>query len=136
MPGLRVESGTVARDPYELRVHRVIGAPANSRVTQMGWVTGPDDAVVSALHGLHGWDDDFDSPRAPQDTAYPSGPKRPGTPGNHRAGQPGRPDRRASPAAGDGHRTRRGDRPSAVDLGAGRGPIGDRVRTGAVSLLG
>ncbi|MGI5460243.1 DUF2264 domain-containing protein [Streptomyces sp. CA-249302] len=69
MPGLRVESVTVARGPYELRVHRVIGAPPNSRVTQTGWATGPEEPLVSALHGLHGWDEDA-LMRAPQGTAY------------------------------------------------------------------
>ena len=34
VPGLRVESVTVARGPYELRVHRVVGAPPGARVTQ------------------------------------------------------------------------------------------------------
>ena len=70
VPGLRVESFTVARGPYELRVHRVIGAPADSRVSHSGWATGPDSSVVSALHALHGWDDGSDSLRAPQGTAY------------------------------------------------------------------
>ncbi|MEU6140595.1 DUF2264 domain-containing protein [Streptomyces sp. NPDC047081] len=69
VPGLRVESVTVARGPYELRVHRVIGAPADSRVTQTGWATGPEQPLVSALHGLLGWDEDA-LIRAPQGTAY------------------------------------------------------------------
>ena len=70
VPGLRVESVTVARGPYELRVHRVIGAPAGSRVTHTGWATGSDDSVVSALHALHGWDDGSELLRAPQGTAH------------------------------------------------------------------
>ncbi|MFE3852050.1 DUF2264 domain-containing protein [Streptomyces griseorubiginosus] len=70
VPGLRVESVTVARGPYELRVHRVTGAPTDSRVVHTGWATGPDGSVVSALHGLHGWDDGVESLRAPQGTAY------------------------------------------------------------------
>ncbi|MCI3274439.1 DUF2264 domain-containing protein [Streptomyces cylindrosporus] len=69
VPGLRVESVTVARGPYELRVHRVTGAPADSRVTQTGWATGPEQPLVSALHGLLGWDEDA-LVRAPQGTAY------------------------------------------------------------------
>ncbi|CAM5312197.1 DUF2264 domain-containing protein [Streptomyces aurantiogriseus] len=70
VPGLRVESVTVARGPYELRVHRVIGAPTDSRVTHTGWATGPDDSVVSALHALHGWDEGSELLRAPQGTAH------------------------------------------------------------------
>ncbi|MFD5315394.1 DUF2264 domain-containing protein [Streptomyces sp. NPDC127098] len=69
-PGLRVESVTVARGVHELRVHRVIGAPADARVTHTGWATGPDAPVVSALHGLFGWDDAAEPLRAPQGTAY------------------------------------------------------------------
>ncbi|MFF5138611.1 DUF2264 domain-containing protein [Streptomyces sp. NPDC013157] len=69
-PGLRVESITVARGPYEVRVHRVVGAPADSRVSHTGWATSPDGSVVSALHGLHGWDDACEPLRAPQGTAY------------------------------------------------------------------
>lgn len=69
VPGLRVESVTVVRGRYELRVHRVLGAPAGARVEQTGWATGPDDAVRSALHGLHGWETS-EEVRAPQGTAY------------------------------------------------------------------
>ncbi|MFE5111914.1 DUF2264 domain-containing protein [Streptomyces sp. NPDC056663] len=69
VPGLRVESVTVVRGRYELRAHRVLGAPAGARVEQTGWATGPDDAVRSALHGLHGWETS-DEVRAPQGTAY------------------------------------------------------------------
>nr|WTB35523.1 DUF2264 domain-containing protein [Streptomyces sp. NBC_00830] len=69
VPGLRVESVTVVRGRYELRVHRVLGAPAGARVEQTGWATGPDDAVRSTLHGLHGWEA-LDEVRAPQGTAY------------------------------------------------------------------
>ncbi|MET8331025.1 DUF2264 domain-containing protein [Streptomyces sp. NPDC005181] len=69
VPGLRVESVTVVRGRYELRVHRVLGAPAGARVEQTGWATGPDDGVRSALHGLHGWETQ-DEVRAPQGTAY------------------------------------------------------------------
>ncbi|GHB83283.1 hypothetical protein GCM10010306_092400 [Streptomyces umbrinus] len=70
VPGLRVESVTVARGCYELRVHRVIGAPADSRVSHTGWATDPDGLVVSALRGLHGWDSSSELLHAPQGTAY------------------------------------------------------------------
>lgn len=69
VPGLRVESVTVVRGRYELRVHRVLGAPPGARVEQTGWATGPGSAVTSALHGLHGWESQ-DEVRAPQGTAY------------------------------------------------------------------
>jgi hypothetical protein len=70
VPGLRVESVTVARGPYELRVHRVTGAPAGARLTHTGWATGPDEPLVSALFGLHGWSHEPETVRAPQGTAY------------------------------------------------------------------
>ncbi|MEV0638330.1 DUF2264 domain-containing protein [Streptomyces sp. NPDC050619] len=70
VPGLRVESVTVAHGRYELRVHRVVGAPADCRVTQTGWATGPDEGLVSALHGLHGWGGAAETVRAPQGTAF------------------------------------------------------------------
>jgi hypothetical protein len=70
VPGLRVESVTVAHGCYELRVHRVVGAPAGTRVTQTGWAVGPEEDLVSALHGLHGWDGAAEPARAPQGTAY------------------------------------------------------------------
>ncbi|MFZ3573498.1 DUF2264 domain-containing protein [Streptomyces sp. BH097] len=66
VPGLRVESVTVARGAYELRVHRVIGAPHGARVTLTGWAT---DALHSELVGLRGWEG-RDEVRAPQGTAY------------------------------------------------------------------
>lgn len=69
VPGLRVESVTVVRGRYELRVHRVIGAPPGARVEQTGWATAPGSEVTSALHGLHGWES-LDEVRAPQGTAY------------------------------------------------------------------
>ncbi|MFG3137058.1 DUF2264 domain-containing protein [Streptomyces sp. NPDC048211] len=69
VPGLRVESVTVVRGRYELRVHRVISAPHGARVEQTGWATGRGSAVTSALHGLHGWES-RDEVRAPQGTAY------------------------------------------------------------------
>ncbi|GAA2263184.1 DUF2264 domain-containing protein [Streptomyces atrovirens] len=71
VPGLRVESVTVAHGRHELRVHRVVGAPEGSRLTHTGWATGPEEPLTSALYGLHGWDDP--SPglvRAPQGTAW------------------------------------------------------------------
>ncbi|MEU5753897.1 DUF2264 domain-containing protein [Streptomyces sp. NPDC047829] len=70
VPGLRVESVTVARGPYELRVHRVTGAPPGARLTQTGWATAPDEPLVSALHGLYGWHPGSGTVRAPQGTAY------------------------------------------------------------------
>ncbi|MFF7901680.1 hypothetical protein ACIP4X_33350 [Streptomyces sp. NPDC088817] len=70
VPGLRVESVTVAYGRLELRVHRVIGAPDNSLVTQTGWATGPEQDVVSALFGLHGWDPSPGTVRAPGGTAW------------------------------------------------------------------
>jgi hypothetical protein len=70
VPGLRVESVTVAYGRYELRVHRVAGAPPGTRLTHTGWATGPDEPLVSALHPLHGWDAHGDVVRAPQGTAF------------------------------------------------------------------
>ncbi|MFH8487112.1 DUF2264 domain-containing protein [Streptomyces longisporoflavus] len=69
VPGLRVESVTVARGPHELRVHRVTGAPHGARVTHTGWATGPEETLLSVLHPLHGWSG-RDEQRAPQGTAY------------------------------------------------------------------
>lgn len=69
VPGLRVESVTVAKGRHELRVHRVVGAPHGARVTHTGWATGPEEALLSALHPLHGWTDQ-DEQRAPQGTAF------------------------------------------------------------------
>ncbi|MGP2436276.1 DUF2264 domain-containing protein [Streptomyces sp. JW3] len=69
VPGLRVDSVTVAVGAYELRVHRVSGAPAGTRVTQTGWATGPDEPLISSLHGLHGFDPAAEPLRAPQGTA-------------------------------------------------------------------
>ncbi|MFE2023133.1 DUF2264 domain-containing protein [Streptomyces sp. NPDC059499] len=69
MPGLRVESVTVVRGRYELRVHRVLGAPAGSLAEQTGWATDPGGEVRSALHGLHGWAEQ-EEVRAPQGTAF------------------------------------------------------------------
>ncbi|OON82975.1 hypothetical protein B1H18_00360 [Streptomyces tsukubensis] len=68
-PGLRVESVTLARGRHELRAHRVSGAPHGTVVRQTGWATGPDEALTSELHPLHGWGDS-DEVRAPQGTAW------------------------------------------------------------------
>ncbi|MFD5295159.1 DUF2264 domain-containing protein [Streptomyces mutabilis] len=70
VPGLRVESVTVAKGAYELRVHRVTGAPPGARLTHTGWATGPEEPLVSALHGLHGWSPEPETVRAPQGTAF------------------------------------------------------------------
>ncbi|MGW0083063.1 DUF2264 domain-containing protein [Streptomyces sp. NPDC003393] len=66
VPGLRVESVTVARGRHELRVHRVVGAPHGARVTLTGWAT---QTLRSDLVGLLGWDG-WDQVRAPGGTAY------------------------------------------------------------------
>ncbi|WP_372349232.1 DUF2264 domain-containing protein [Streptomyces sp. KL116D] len=66
VPGLRVESVTVAHGAHELRVHRVVGAPHGARVTLTGWAS---DVLASELVGLHGWGE-RDAVRAPQGTAY------------------------------------------------------------------
>jgi len=69
VPGLRVESVVVAKGRLELRVHRVVGAPYGAQVEQTGWATGADEALVSALHPLHGWTGQ-DEVRAPMGTAF------------------------------------------------------------------
>jgi len=69
VPGLRVQSVTVARGRLELRVHRVVGAPHGAGVEQTGWATGRDEAVRSALHPLHSWTGQ-DEVRAPAGTAF------------------------------------------------------------------
>ncbi|MEU8693499.1 DUF2264 domain-containing protein [Streptomyces sp. NPDC048665] len=66
VPGLRVESVTVARGHHELRIHRVTGAPHGARVTLTGWATR---ALRSELTGVHGWAG-ADQVRAPEGTAY------------------------------------------------------------------
>ncbi len=67
LPGLRVESVTVAWGVHELRVHRMLAAPAGVRVEQTGWAAGAD--LVSTLLPLCGWTD-ADEVRAPQGTAF------------------------------------------------------------------
>lgn len=69
LPGVRVESVTVARGPYELRVHRVTGAPPEALVEQTGWATGQDEPLRSTLCPLSGWTTQ-DEPRAPAGTAF------------------------------------------------------------------
>ncbi|CAL9354499.1 hypothetical protein SUDANB176_00543 [Streptomyces sp. enrichment culture] len=71
VPGLRVDGVTVAYGRYELRVHRVTGAPEGARLTHTGWATGPEEPLASDLYGLHGWDDPVpELLRAPQGTAW------------------------------------------------------------------
>ncbi|WNF30681.1 DUF2264 domain-containing protein [Streptomyces sp. C11-1] len=71
VPGLRVESVTVARGRHELRVHRVLFAPDGARAELTGWATGPGGPVRSQLLGLHGWDTaEAEDVRAPQGTAF------------------------------------------------------------------
>ncbi|MET0233127.1 MAG: DUF2264 domain-containing protein [Kibdelosporangium sp.] len=65
VPGLRVESITVARGPYELRVHRVVGVPFGAHVEETGWAT----ELESRLFPLHGWAS-RDEVRAPEGTAF------------------------------------------------------------------
>lgn len=69
VPGPRVESVTVARGAYELRVHRVVDAPPGATVEQTGWATGPDEPLRSRLHPLAGWTC-HDEVRAPAGTAF------------------------------------------------------------------
>lgn len=69
VPGMRVESVTIARGAYELRIHRVIGAPHGARFEQTGWAVGPQEPAVSSLLPLYGWETP-DEVRAPQGTAY------------------------------------------------------------------
>jgi hypothetical protein len=65
VPGLRVESVTVARGARELRVHRVTGMPFGAHVEETGWAT----ELESDLFPLHGWVS-RDEVRAPQGTAF------------------------------------------------------------------
>ncbi|WP_328303147.1 DUF2264 domain-containing protein [Streptomyces sp. NBC_00435] len=69
VPGLRVESVTVVKGRYELRVHRVHGAPSGAGVEQTGWATGPGEPLLSELHPVHGWEA-RDEARAPAGTAF------------------------------------------------------------------
>jgi hypothetical protein len=67
VPGLRVESVTVAHGRFELRVHRVVNLPPEATVEETGWATGLDDPTV--LRPLHGWSGQ-DEVRAPEGTAF------------------------------------------------------------------
>ncbi|HCT80786.1 MAG TPA: hypothetical protein DGG94_08345 [Micromonosporaceae bacterium] len=69
VPGMLVQSLTFAHGPYELRVHRLIGAPPGARVSQTGWATGPGDDLTSVLQAVCGWTAQ-DERRAPQGTAF------------------------------------------------------------------
>ena len=66
-PGLRVESLTAARGPWEVRVHRVVAAPCGARVSLTGWAADPP--LRSSLLPLHGWQR-CDEARAPRGTAF------------------------------------------------------------------
>lgn len=67
VPGLRVDSVTIARDDHDVRVHMVTGAPYEATVEQTGWATGQDEP--STLRPLTGWTT-RDEPRAPAGTAF------------------------------------------------------------------
>ncbi|MFI5593787.1 hypothetical protein ACIA5G_52825 [Amycolatopsis sp. NPDC051758] len=54
VPGLRVESVTVARGRHELRAHRVLGAPPGASAEQTGWVTAPRRVRAPAAGRLDG----------------------------------------------------------------------------------
>jgi hypothetical protein len=69
VPGLRVESVTVARGAYEVRIHRVLGAPPGAWVEETGWATGIEEDLESALLALHGWTLQENVP-APAGTAF------------------------------------------------------------------
>ncbi|MFC3452718.1 DUF2264 domain-containing protein [Amycolatopsis speibonae] len=66
VPGLRVESVTVARGRDDVRVHRVAGAPPGAGAEQTGWATRLGESVLRPLLGWTG----LDEVRAPQGTAY------------------------------------------------------------------
>ncbi|MFF8828359.1 DUF2264 domain-containing protein [Streptomyces sp. NPDC015131] len=71
VPGLRVESVTVVRGRYELRVHRAVRLPPGARVRLTGWAAGPGEPLVSQLRGLYGWEaPEPGEVRAPQGTAF------------------------------------------------------------------
>ncbi len=79
VPGMSVQSVTYVRGPFELRVHRVTGAPPGARVRLTGWATPPqqdgpsgEEPVTGRLHGLHGWSGTGrpSTLRAPQGTAF------------------------------------------------------------------
>ncbi|MGP3990369.1 DUF2264 domain-containing protein [Streptomyces sp. 3N207] len=66
-PSLRVESVTVVRGRWEVRAHRVVGAPAGTRIRLTGWAAGEAPGTdLLPLHGLAA----ADPLRAPHGTAY------------------------------------------------------------------
>ncbi|MFD7922223.1 DUF2264 domain-containing protein [Streptomyces sp. NPDC059740] len=67
--GLEVQSVTVARGRWELRVHRVRRGPEDSAVHLTGWAVGPEDGLTSVLHPLTGLVEE-QAIRAPQGTAF------------------------------------------------------------------
>ncbi|TPQ22736.1 DUF2264 domain-containing protein [Streptomyces sporangiiformans] len=87
LPSARIESLTLARGRFELRVHRTVGVPAGTPIHHSGWAVaaspeaapaeaeqraeirldGPE--VTSQLLGLYGWQTQR-TVRAPQGTAY------------------------------------------------------------------
>ncbi|GAA3610656.1 DUF2264 domain-containing protein [Nonomuraea rosea] len=64
LPGLRVESVTIVRGPLEVRVHRIVGAPTGTRVTETGWASDFSD-----IQSLYGWAERDNIP-APYGTAF------------------------------------------------------------------
>jgi hypothetical protein len=66
-PGLRVDSVVLVEGRHELRIHRVRGAPAGTRVEQTGWATAAP--LRSVLRPVHGWTGSDELP-APAGTAY------------------------------------------------------------------
>lgn len=66
---LRVESVTVVRGGWELRVHRVLHAPQGARLRLTGWATGPGEEITSVLRPLCGLTD-AGRERAPEGTAF------------------------------------------------------------------
>lgn len=77
LPALRVEGVVVARGRYELRVHRVVGAPPGAGVELTGWAVGPDEDLRSDLHPLYGWNS-ADEATAPGGTAFTPSARVPG----------------------------------------------------------
>ncbi|MDA2804170.1 DUF2264 domain-containing protein [Nocardiopsis suaedae] len=69
LPALRVQAATVVRGAYELRVHRVVGAPEGTAAELTGWAVGADEPVESVLVPLYGWAG-RDRVSAPAGTAF------------------------------------------------------------------
>ncbi|GGU33167.1 DUF2264 domain-containing protein [Lentzea flava] len=65
VPGLRIESVTAVWDDQELRIHRVIGAPAGTRAELTGWATD----LPAPLVAVRGWTG-VEWQVAPQGTAF------------------------------------------------------------------